>query len=184
MIYPPSEDSELLLEVALKEVKPKDEVLEVGVGSGFVSERIKNRCRFLLATDINPFAVKIVKEKGIDVIRTDLFEGIRKKFSLILFNPPYLELEEEEKRGDWIEKAIDGGKKGIEVICRFLDKVREVLSDNGRIILIVSSFNTPWVFREIEKRKFNWEIVEEKKLFFEKLYAIRLTVAKEPHQPV
>ena len=176
MIYPPAEDSELLLEVALREVKPEDEVLEVGVGSGYVSERIKGKCRFLIATDINPFAVKLVKKKGIDVVRADLFEGIRKKFSLILFNPPYLELEEEEKRGDWIEKAIDGGKKGIEVICRFLDKVRDVLKENGRIILIISSFNTPWVFEEIEERGFKWEIVGEKKLFFEKLYALRLTL--------
>jgi len=173
-VYPPAEDSELLLEVALREVKEDDEVLEVGVGSGFVSENIKDKCRFLLATDINPFACKMVKEKGIDVVRTDLVRGIGKKFTLILFNPPYLELDNVEKRSDWLEKAIDGGKGGIEVICRFLDLVRDVLDERGRIILIISSFNVPQIFKEIEKRGFKWEVIAKRQLFFEELYALKI----------
>ncbi|ADB57147.1 methylase [Archaeoglobus profundus DSM 5631] len=173
-VYPPAEDSELLLEVALREVREDDEVLEVGVGSGFVAEKIKEKCQFLLATDINPFACKMAREKGIDVVRTDLVKGIRKKFTLILFNPPYLELDEIERKGDWLEKAIDGGKGGIEVICRFLDLVRDVLDERGRIILIVSSFNVPHVFEKIEKRGFRWKIVAKRYLFFEELYALKI----------
>ncbi len=173
-VYPPSEDSELLLEVALNEVKPNDYVLEIGVGSGFVSEKIKDKCRFLLATDINPHAVKISRERGIEVIRTDLCRGIKGKFSLILFNPPYLELKDFEKKGDWMEKAIDGGKRGMEVICNFLDIVRDVLKENGRIILIISSYNIPDIFEEIKKRGFRFEIIGERKLFFERIYALKL----------
>ena len=179
-VYPPQEDSELLLKVALKEVRPEDDVLEVGVGSGYVAEKVKDRCRFLLATDISPYAVKEAKMKGIEVIRTDLFAGIRKKFSLILFNPPYLELDEEEKTGDWIERALDGGKHGIEVMVRFLEGVREVLAEGGRIILIVSSYNIPYIFEEIEKRGFEFEIVAERSLFFEKLYALKITSSRDP----
>ena len=178
-IYPPSEDSELLLEIALKEVRVEDDVLEVGVGSGFVSERIKSKCRFLLATDINPYALRTTKKKGIEVIRTDLVKGIKKKFTLILFNPPYLELNEIEKKGDWLEKAINGGKEGIEVICKFLDCVRDVLAEGGRIILIVSSFNTPKIFEEIEKRSFRYEIIGRRKLFFEEIYALKIKSVKE-----
>lgn len=174
-VYPPSEDSELLLECALREIKHVDDVLEVGVGSGFVAERLRDKCRFLLATDINPFAVKIAKKKGIEVVRADLVRGIKKKFRLILFNPPYLELDESERRGDWIEKAIDGGKHGVEVICRFLDLVGDVLAEDGRIILITSSFNTPQIFKEIESRGFKWEIVAKRYLFFEELYALKLS---------
>ena len=174
-VYPPQEDSELLLETSLKEIEEDDEVLEVGVGSGYVSEKLKDKCRFLLATDISPFAVRVAKKKGLNVIRTDLVKGIKKKFTLILFNPPYLELSEEEKLGDWIEKAIDGGKHGIEVIVRFLDEVKDVLAENGRIILIVSSFNTPYVFKEIEKRGFKYEVAGTRRLFFEELYALKLT---------
>lgn len=173
-VYPPQEDSELLLEVALKEIKPDDDVLEVGVGSGFVSERLKDKCRFLLTTDISPYAVKEAKKKGLNVIRTDLVKGIKKKFTLILFNPPYLELDKEEKQGDWFEKAIDGGKHGIEVMVRFLDEVKDVLADYGRIILIISSYNIPYIFEEIKKRRFKFEIVAKRRLFFEELYALRI----------
>ncbi|AEA46434.1 HemK2/MTQ2 family protein methyltransferase [Archaeoglobus veneficus] len=173
-VYPPSEDSELLLEAAMREIRLEDEVLEVGVGSGFVSERIKDLCRFLIATDISPYAVRESKSKGIEVVRTDLCRGIRRKFTLILFNPPYLELSEKEKRGDWLEKAVDGGKGGIEVATRFLDEVKEVLAENGRIILIVSSFNTPAIFEEIEKRGYVYEVIAGRKLFFEELYALKI----------
>ncbi|HIP62781.1 MAG TPA: protein methyltransferase [Archaeoglobus profundus] len=175
-VYPPQEDSELLLETALMEIKKEDEVLEVGVGSGYVSEKLKDKCKFLLATDISPYAVKEAKRKGLNVVRTDLVKGIRKKFTLILFNPPYLELDESEKTGDWIEKAIDGGKHGIEVMVRFLDEVKEVLADNGRIILIVSSINIPYIFEEIKKRGFKFNVVNKRKLFFEELYALKLTL--------
>ena len=173
-VYPPAEDSELLLEAALKEVKAEDEVLEVGTGSGFVAFCIMDKCRFIVATDISPFAVKEAKKKGLEVIRTDLAKGIRKKFTLILFNPPYLELEEYEKTGDWLEKALDGGKHGIEVATRFLDEVEDVLAENGRIILIASSLNTPYIFKDIEKRGFKFEIMARRKLFFEELYALKL----------
>ena len=175
-VYPPQEDSELLLETALMEIKKEDKVLEVGVGSGYVSEKLKDKCKFLLATDISPYAVKEAKRKGLNVVRTDLVKGIRKKFTLILFNPPYLELDENEKTGDWIEKAIDGGKHGIEVMVRFLDEVKEVLADNGRIILIVSSINIPYIFEEIKKRGFKFNVVNKRKLFFEELYALKLTL--------
>ncbi len=173
-VYPPAEDSELLLEAALKEVVEEDDVLEVGTGSGFVASQLIGKCRLVIATDISPFAVKEAKKKGLEVVRTDLARGIKKKFTLILFNPPYLELEKEERKGDWLEKAIDGGKHGIEVAARFLDEVEEVLAENGRIILIASSLNTPHIFKEIEKKGFKFEIMAKKKLFFEELYALKL----------
>jgi release factor glutamine methyltransferase len=175
VIYEPAEDSELLLEVALREVKAEDEVIEVGGGSGFVSERIKEKCRFLIATDISPFAVKEMKKKGIETVRTDIAAGIKKRFTLVLFNPPYLELENELKTGTWIDVAVDGGKRGIEVLSKFLDSLNDIMADNGRAIVIVSSQNEPDVFMEIMRRGYRYRIIGERKLFFEKLYALRIT---------
>ncbi len=173
-IYEPAEDSELLLEATLKELRSEDDVLEVGAGSGFVAERIVGKCRFLLTTDISPIAVKELRKKGLNVVRTDIARGIKKKFSLVIFNPPYIELEDELKTGDWLDVAVNGGKHGIEVIVRFLDQLDEILAENGRAILIASSQNEPYVFQEIERRGFAYEIVAERKLFFEKLYAIKI----------
>lgn len=174
MIYEPAEDSELLLEIALKEVKKEDEVLEIGAGSGFVAEKLLGKCRFLLVTDVSPLAVKELKKKGLEVIRTDIAKGIKKKFSLILFNPPYLELEDELKKGNWVDLAVNGGKGGLEVIRKFLDSLRSIMSENGRAILIVSSLNTPRVFEEVLLRGFRYEIVGERRLFFERLYAMKI----------
>jgi len=175
-VYPPSEDSELLAEVAVEEVKQEDEVLEIGVGSGFVSSKLLGKCRLVIGTDISPHAVREAKSKGIEVIRTDLARGIKKKFSLILFNPPYLELEDFERKGDWLEKAIDGGRKGIEVISRFIDEIEDYVEDDGRIILIISSLNLPYIRKKLEK--FKQSVIARKKLFFEEIFALRLEKIK------
>lgn len=173
-VYEPAEDSELLLECALNEVKKDDRVLEVGTGSGFVSYFLKDRCSFILATDINPHAAECAHRFGIECIITDLAKGIAGKFDLILFNPPYLELEDWEKKGDWMEKAIDGGKSGIEVSLRFLEEIRMNMSENGRIILIASSLTFQGLKDYLENSDYRWEIVGKKKLFFEELMALKI----------
>lgn len=174
-VYPPSEDSELLLEAALKEIKMEDDVLEVGVGSGFVSSQLVGKCKSLLGTDISPLAVKAARKKGIEVMRTQFARGIRKKFSLILFNPPYLELEDNEQKGeDWLKKAIDGGKHGMETIFKFLSEVKDVVAPDGRIILIITSNNFPYIEDDIEKHGFSYENLVKKRVFFEELYALKL----------
>ena len=178
MIYEPAEDSELLLEAALKEVRPEDEVIEIGAGSGFVAERIAGKCRWVVVTDISPYAVKVLREKGLDAVRTDIARGIRKKFTLVLFNPPYLELEDEVRREDWLDVAIDGGKGGVEVISRFLDSLPEIMDENGRAILIVSSQNEPQIYKLLEEKKISYEVVGKKELFFETLYALKLRASK------
>jgi release factor glutamine methyltransferase len=172
-VYPPSEDSELLLEVALQELKKDDDVLEVGVGSGFVSSKLVGKCRLVIGTDISPHAVQKAKKSGVEVIRTNLVKGICKKFTLVLFNPPYLELEDFEKNGDWLEKAIDGGEKGVEIISEFLDEIIDLVGEEGRIILILSSNNLPHILEKIEKNFYS-KVIKHKKLFFEELLALRL----------
>ncbi len=177
-VYPPSDDSQLLLEATLKEIRRDDRVLEVGVGSGYVSENIKDKCSFLIATDINPYAVKMAKERGIDVILTDIAEGIKGRFSLILFNPPYLELKECEKGRDWLRIAIDGGEKGVEISLKFLRKVKDLLDENGRIIIISSSLNFDILKEEIHNLGYEFNIIQSKKLFFEEIYALKLVIDK------
>ena len=173
-VYEPQEDSELLLKCALREIRISDTVLEIGGGSGFVSYFLKEKCRSLLATDINPYAVKCMKKLGIECIRTDLARGIKGKFSLILFNPPYLDLTEHERRGEWIEKAINGGRGGAEITARFLREIRANLDQNGRIIIIASSLNLHSVCRDMEKLGFSFRIMDRTKLFFEEIYGIKI----------
>ncbi len=176
-VYEPAEDSELLLEAAIREVREHDEVLEVGTGSGFVAFNLLGKCRLVIATDISRDAVMCAKSLGVETIQTDLAKGIKAKFSLILFNPPYLELEEKEKKGEWIEKAIDGGKDGIEISSRFLREIRENLAENGRIILISTSLNFEKLKESIKGYGYSWEIIGRKRVFFEEILALKLSKA-------
>ncbi|WP_275039194.1 HemK2/MTQ2 family protein methyltransferase [Methanospirillum hungatei] len=137
-IYPPREDTFFLLRMAQAEVKPDDIVLEVGTGSGYVASSIQD-CRMVFATDINPHAVLSAHERGIQVVRTDLIAGLRRIFSLILFNPPYIPTRPDERCHDWLEYALDGGPDGRGPLTRFLDQVADVLIPGGRVLIVISS---------------------------------------------
>lgn len=137
-VYSPEADTILLLEAARAEVQPGDRVLEVGTGSGLIAAEIGRIAR-VVATDISPHAVISARRDGVDVVRTDLFMGIRGPFDLVLFNPPYLPTQPEERMDDWLEHALDGGVSGRAVIERFARHVGDILVPDGRILLLISA---------------------------------------------
>ncbi|WP_321506928.1 HemK2/MTQ2 family protein methyltransferase [uncultured Methanoregula sp.] len=137
-VYAPEADTFLLLRAALCEIRPSDRVLEIGTGSGIIAAGLPPTAR-TLATDINPHATACARAKGLEVIQSDLFSGIRGSFDLILFNPPYLPTQPEERIDDWLEYALDGGTTGRDAIVRFAAGVGSVLAPGGRILLLISS---------------------------------------------
>jgi len=137
-VYSPEADTVLLLDAARAEVRPGDRVLEVGTGSGIIAAEIARIAR-VVATDINPHAVLRARGAGVDVVRTDLTAGIRGPFDLVLFNPPYLPTQPEERVNDWLEYALDGGESGRTVIERFARSAGDVLAPDGRLLLLISS---------------------------------------------
>ncbi|QYZ80377.1 methyltransferase domain-containing protein [Methanofollis formosanus] len=138
-VYQPAEDTFLLRDAALAEVRSDDRVLEVGCGSGTVIAALRERAAAVVATDINPHAVRAGREQGVETVRTDLFAGLRGPFDLVLFNPPYLPTLPEERIDDWLEYALDGGPTGRATIERFAEEVGRVLAPFGRVLLLVSS---------------------------------------------
>jgi release factor glutamine methyltransferase len=173
-VYPVREDTFLLLEAARKEIHPTDRVLEVGAGSGYIVEQIQGDCRSILATDINPHAVRMVREKGIDVLRTDLIAGICGRFDLVLFNPPYLPTRPDERIDDWLEYALDGGLSGREVIVRFAAQVERLLAPEGRILLLVSSLTGPEEVKRIfDGKGMDGQVISETFLEGERLLVYR-----------
>lgn len=150
-VYPPAEDSYLLLQAVLLEFRAGDRILEIGTGSGIVSSRLSCHAsagdRRVLATDINPHAARKAYELGIEVVRADLFSGIRGPFDLVIFNPPYLPTGPNERIDDWLEYALDGGPEGRSTIVRFIRQVGRVLAPGGRFLIVVSSLTG---IREVE----------------------------------
>ena len=174
-VYQPAEDTYLLLRAALAEARPGTLVLEIGCGSGFVSQELGQKVARLIATDINPHAVRAARARGIEVVRADLFQGIKGKFDLILFNPPYLPTLSQERTGQWIDYALDGGESGRKTIDRFLKDLAGHLRPGGRALLLISSLTGLTEVQETAKAAgLTAEVVAGERCFFEQLHVLRL----------
>lgn len=179
-VYQPAEDTFLLLEAALAEAGPEDRAIEIGCGRALISRQLAGRVRRLVATDINPFAVQMAAEYGLQVIRADLFQGIRGRFDLVLFNPPYLPTADEERAKGWINFALDGGPDGRKTILRFLDGLKEHLHPGGRALLLISSLSGLEEVKQMAcEAGLCAQVVCSERYFFERLMVLRLRVAHE-----
>lgn len=168
MIYEPAEDSFLLESQVKKYVKNKS-LLDMGSGSGIISlSAIKNKAKSVLASDINPEVINLLKFKGIKCVKSDLFERIHGKFDIISFNPPYLPLDSREDKESRV--ATTGGKEGDEIILKFLKQAESHLNKNGIILLLLSSL-TPRenILSLLKKLSLKKARIAEKKVFFESL---------------
>jgi len=176
-VYEPAEDSFLLAEAALDQIKGSEKILEVGCGSGIISAVIKNNTSaVIIGIDINPYAAACTRDNGVEAIRGNLLDCIRGKFDIIIFNPPYLPTDESERTNDWINCALDGGCDGREIINRFLEDAGSYLVDNGRILMLLSSFTG---IEEVKSKmkSLGYEIEEKntERISFEQLLVIVAT---------
>lgn len=169
MIYQPAEDSFLLEEEVKKRALGK-RVLDVGTGSGIQARAaFEAGAREVLAVDIDPNTIENLKNEKFESRESDLLSKVYGRFDLIVFNPPYL--PEDEREDSESALATSGGKKGDEIIVRFLREVGEHLEDNGEILLVVSSL-TPLsrIERVLCEKGFVWKVVATKKVFMETLW--------------
>jgi len=139
-VYYPREDSELLINAIEKMDIKNRNTLEIGCGSGILSIIMTKMGATVTAIDINPNAIKTTKinaEKNnvkINTFISDMFQNVKGKFDLIVFNPPYLPTEENEK-----DIIYSGGVSGRETIKKFIEHVKEYLKNNGKVLVIISS---------------------------------------------
>lgn len=178
MIYDPAEDSFLLKKVLEKEVKKANSSLEIGVGSGYLSEYLDAISKKFVGVDINPEAVKETKKrvKGM-VLQSDLFSKVPKnRYDIIIFNPPYLP----KHRADREEAlATVGGKHGYEVIIRFIQELSDFLLVKGSCYLLFSSLSKPEIiFQCLEQHLFDYEKVAETSIMMEQLFVYKITPNK------
>lgn len=171
-IYQPAEDSYLLketLENYLCNITNKNiKILDMGSGSGIQAETCRELgFKNILTADINQDAVKSLKSKGFKAIHSDLFSNINKKekFDLIIFNPPYLPENEFDKEAD-----TTGGKRGYEVIKKFLEQAKYHLSKDSSILLLFSSLSKPnIIIKKAKELNYYLKLLNKKNLFFEEL---------------
>ncbi len=170
MIYEPRGDSFLLQKQIKKYCKPNDIVLDMGTGSGILAKEAAKYCKKVVAVDVQRGVIAKLKrenhDKKIKYMVSDLFSNITGKFDLIIFNPPYL--PEDVKLKDI---TLDGGKKGYELIQKFLCELKDFLKTNGKVLLLFSSLTKKKKVEEfIRKSGFKFKQVAKQKIFFEELY--------------
>ena len=180
-IYQPADDSYLLSTVLAEMIpklfsKNKDlKFLEIGCGSGIQLETALNsgvKKENILGADINEDAVEHCKRLGFNCVISDLFNNIKGTFDIIIFNPPYLPEDKREPKPSQI--ATTGGKRGGELINKFLKQTRKHLNNGGRIFLLTSSLTKGVDFSSYHKKA-----LSEKNLFFEKLKVVELTLSNK-----
>jgi len=144
-VYPPSDDTFLLIE-AIGPVRGR--VLDLGTGSGLIAVLCARLGARVVATDVNPHAVRLARNNAarngvaIEVVESDLFEGIRGSFDLVVFNPPYLPTAPEDLTGDrWLDASVDGGPDGLGPARRFLAGLMPRLAPGGRALTVISSLS-------------------------------------------
>jgi len=180
-VYDPSEDTLLLANNMA--VRQSDMVLEIGVGSGYVSLVAAQKARYVVGTDINPYAVKLAKLNArlnnisnVEFILGDLFSPLACRFDLILMNPPYLQ-DVKLIQHRPIDYSWNGGRDGRSVTDRFLDEVEKYLGTEGRILVVQSSLSDHnKTIRELSKKGLKVQIAAHKKVFFETLYLVQATM--------
>ena len=165
--YAPREDSELLRQAILFQ-DSRGLFLEIGVGMGSNLKGLENRFSLVVGTDIQSRGAMIdAKDKGVELVIADRASCFRDHvFDLVACNPPYLPSSEIE------DKAVDGGLLGLEVPLKFLSEALRVSRHDAKIIVILSSLGDLSEFRSFcDKIEISCEVIMEKRLFFEILYA-------------
>lgn len=182
-VYEPAEDTFLIADSLVQIVKENDTVLDIGTGCGILAIIAAKKAKKVIATDINPHAVKCARlnakingvAPNIDVRLGDLFQPIQKteRFDVIVFNAPYLPSSQREQR-TWIERAWAGGPTGRQLIDRFIIEAPHYLERNGKIFLVQSSLtNINMTLKKFHEASFKAQVIAENKVAFETIVVIQ-----------
>lgn len=170
-VYRPAEDTLLIMEHMI----PGNKVLEIGCGTGIISIYCAKMGRAVTCCDISEAALdctekNMIRNKvAIDVINSSLFDNINGKFNTIVFNPPYLPVEDRiEGAEQW-----NGGKEGFDVIRPFLKKAMNFLEPDGSIFIILSSLTDIGKLIS-EFPKYTFKLLASESYFFESIFLYQL----------
>lgn len=144
----PRQDTEVLVEEALRYLNDNSRILDMCTGSGCILLSLlhySNHCCGV-GVDISEEALQVARENAVmlkekaDFRQGDLFENIVDEFEMIISNPPYIrtadietlmpEVKDYEPRG-----ALDGYEDGLYFYRKIISCAREHLCGGGILIM-------------------------------------------------
>lgn len=157
-VYKGSTDTELFCKIL--NIKKGQYVWDIGTGTGLIALTAKKKgARYVLATDLNPDAVKNAKENSkllglkIDVRQADVFGSINKKVDIITFNPPFTDQSAKQKH------EISFWDKDHKTLRKFFSDIKNHLKPDGKALIAWSSFGDTKKLKKIAK-EFNLSLKE------------------------
>lgn len=139
----PRQDTETLVEEVLKVCENRS-VLDMCTGSGciIVSLAVLGRPKRAIGADISEKALAVAarnvkrQEATVELIRSDLFEGITGSYDILVSNPPYIPSGEisdlmPEVRDFEPAMALDGSEDGLLFYRRISEGAKHFLNPNG-----------------------------------------------------
>ena len=142
----PRQDTEILVEEALRELTDGTRILDMCTGSGCILLSLlhySNDCRGT-GVDLSEEALAVARENAdrlgltADFIHSDLFEKVSGKYDVIVSNPPYIASGRipglmEEVRLHEPMCALDGREDGLFYYRQILGQCREYLMRGGSL---------------------------------------------------
>ncbi len=140
----PRLDTEVLIEEALKRIKPGSSILDMCTGSGCIILSLLHYAKDCTGTavDLSEKALDVAKrnaqklEKECTFIHSDLFENIEGRFDVIVSNPPYIATKEietlsPEVRDHEPHMALDGMEDGLFFYRKIVSASKDFLNPEG-----------------------------------------------------
>ncbi len=157
----PRPETEILVEKAIETINKNFtpykviKVLDIGTGSGniaisiakFLGDRVS-----ITGIDISKKAIEIAKEnailnnaKNVNYVIADIFDDnfvaqIKKKFNILVSNPPYVSIDEIDKLQEEVKSyepmiALTDGSDGLKFYRRIAKIGREIICGDGYILV-------------------------------------------------
>lgn len=145
----PRPETELMTEQVLRTAEQGDKVLDLCTGSGCIAIALAKKGAekelIVTASDISADALALAqgnaKRNGADIkfIESDLLEGVRGKFNIIVCNPPYIksgDISGLQKEVQFEPKgALDGGEDGLDFYRRLAKEAPRHLVKGGTLFM-------------------------------------------------
>ena len=140
----PRQDTEVLVEEALKRAKSGMKILDMCTGSGCILLSVLSNCPSVMGTgvDLSEKALETARKNAADLkikaefLHSDLFKQVEGSFDLILSNPPYIRTDviptlmpEVRDHEPWM--ALDGKEDGLYFYRKILEQAGAYLIPGG-----------------------------------------------------
>lgn len=159
----PRADTEILVEEVLALADEKSHILELCTGSGIIAISLAKYIEgiSITAIDISNKAIEVAKtnakklleNKEIKFVESNMFDNIEGTFDIIVSNPPYIKTSiiQSYKLEYEPQIALDGGEDGLEFYRKIINEGYKYLKKEGKIALEIGFDQKEEVISLIEK---------------------------------